>query len=322
MNILEEISNEEMMRNKQRKKISKKRLYKTLYGIVNKKRLQDANALYAPVTKKKAEKRNDTENRAASKTSEISETSSEADSPFTHNNNTKIPHFEKHLITQPEFEEKSRHSIEYFDERDPSPQVIGDKFEPPETLWYYKENDLHRFFPVSPLWSLKKSFMIGLGCIIALVLFGLVYGIDGFMLNSMNPTQYTLFMVIRLGLVSFIASLVYWEVYRRTYIYKTEGFRFIVCKGVFIRHHSSIPLLPVNEVHVVREGLDYLLGLYKIKIIAPLSSQTSIGIIEGLGRTSAFGIAKLISEQLDRQVFITNIPEHNYETGERTERRV
>jgi hypothetical protein len=176
----------------------------------------------------------------------------------------------------------------------------------PGTLWYDREQPLSDIFPISARFVLKKSLL-------SLIILALVIGAYIFYVpfeHLLNPETFyamSFFWVVRAALVFAIGQVIYWELYRRTLVFGTDGFRLHISKGVIKKKIGSIPLIPVTELVIKHDNLDILLGLHQLHVLAPVDSGDHLGVLEGLSRESANNLEEFLATQLNNQIFIPDI---------------
>jgi membrane protein YdbS with pleckstrin-like domain len=191
---------------------------------------------------------------------------------------------------------------------DEPPCPLVSRAHPPDVdeVWYDREFELSVIYPQSLRFSLRKSFWWLVSAVASFVLFPLFYGWSA--LGEMNPGVEQLhFLVVRILLIAFVASMCYWELYRWCFVYKTAGFRLLISRGVCIKVQASLPLIPVTELVLRRSPLDVLWGLYVLDVVVPVESGEHLGTIEGLSRSSAFGLQQFLGKQLNNQIFVPDV---------------
>jgi membrane protein YdbS with pleckstrin-like domain len=172
-------------------------------------------------------------------------------------------------------------------------------------LWYDRVIDLNQQFPMANRFVIRKAFPFIAAASIMLILFILFFGISGLVYLE-TPPQQLCYGIIRLALIAALGAVGYWEIYRRTTIYRIEGFRLIIRKGVFLQVHASLPLLPVADLIIHhKDPLDVLFGLYRLDIHLPMDSESKLASIPGLSHEYAFSLQHFLSGQLDEQIFIS-----------------
>jgi membrane protein YdbS with pleckstrin-like domain len=178
------------------------------------------------------------------------------------------------------------------------PRTIPDRL-----AWYDREFSLSELFPLDLRFTIRKSVPWLVASAAGLLSFLVCYGWEA--LGTMEtPLQQFHYAVVRITLVVLLARFIYWEIYRRSFSYKTEGFRLLIARGVFIKMYGSLPLLPVTELVLKRDPLDLMFGLYNLHVVVPAESGDHLGVIEGLNERSAFGLQRFLSEQLSTQTFV------------------
>jgi len=176
----------------------------------------------------------------------------------------------------------------------------------PGTLWYDREQPLSDIFPISARFVLKKSLL-------SLIILALVIGAYVFyvpfeaLLNPQTFYEISFFWAVRAALVFSIVQVSYWELYRRTLVFGTDGFRLQISKGVIKKKIGSIPLIPVTELVIKHDNLDVLLGLHQLHVLAPVDSGDHLGVLEGLSKESAHHLEEFLATQLNNQIFIPDI---------------
>jgi hypothetical protein len=176
----------------------------------------------------------------------------------------------------------------------------------PGTLWYDREQPLSDIFPISSRFVLKKSLLsiTVLAIVLSLYVFAVPFE------NLVSPQtfyEHTYFWGVRGSLIFAIFQVTYWELYRRTLVVKTDGFRLQISKGFIKKKIGSIPLVPVTELVIKHDNLDILLGLHQLHVLAPVDSGDHLGVLEGLSRESAHYLEQFLATQLNNQIFIPDI---------------
>jgi len=189
----------------------------------------------------------------------------------------------------------------------------------PQSMWYYKEIDVSRLFPLSRLYALRKSGLwLCLAAAAALAWFLLQrFAAAQSLLAAPNIGLYA----AAAALLPLLLSLTYHELYRLTYSAKIDGFRLVISRGVFFRERGSLPILPLSEIYIRRSFFDILLGLANVQVLTALDKTERFAAVEGLPAAHAEALQQFLSDQLSRQVFLADIPHVNKETGEETSYR-
>lgn len=124
-----------------------------------------------------------------------------------------------------------------------------------------------------------------------------------------SPSSIFLFaLAMKLSAVAFLASSLYWEVYRRCFHYHCNRGRLVISRGIVLRHHCSLPLLPLVEIAVKQTSLDALFGLYQVHVVTAVDPSKELGRIEGLNRANAFGLYSVLTEILHIQQSMSPAP--------------
>lgn len=187
-----------------------------------------------------------------------------------------------------------------------------------QSMWYYKEIDIGSLFPLSHLFSLRRSFVWAIAAAGLWVLYHFSRHHE-FVNLGLDGTYVQLPELLAVGVtVILLARLIYYEIYRYTYRFSIDGFRFVISRGVLFRERGSLPILPVSEIYIRRNFADYLLGLADIQIVTPLDASHRFASIEGFPVGHAYALQQFLSDQLNRQIFLADIPQRNKETGEET----
>jgi membrane protein YdbS with pleckstrin-like domain len=188
---------------------------------------------------------------------------------------------------------------------------------PEEGVWAPDEVDLAEKFHLEARYPFRKSFTLFIGCVALWVFYIAIYGFAG--LGTIETyLQYWFYLAVRLSLFVFLGRYLYWELYRRTYEYRSEGSRLLISKGVVVKLQGSIPLIPMTSIFVKRDPLDLLFGLYQIQVLSPVDSLNNLGCIEGLNRENVYALHRYLTDQLHGQMQAPPPPEYDPETGERT----
>jgi hypothetical protein len=176
----------------------------------------------------------------------------------------------------------------------------------PDTLWYDREQPLSDIYPISIRFVLKKTFLSL--CIMMVVMGAYVSMVPRE--NLLSPQTFNeklYFWVIRISIMFTILQVAYWELYRRTLEFGTDGFRLLISKGVLRKKIGSIPLIPVTELVIYHDNLDVLLGLHQVHVLAPVDSGDKLGILEGFSKDNAMELERFLAAQLNNQIFIPDV---------------
>lgn len=181
-----------------------------------------------------------------------------------------------------------------------------------EVLWYDREFNLDERFPIAERFSLRKSYPWLILAVVSFVSFVWFHGLFGFgqMEDTLTRVHYTVF---RVSLVGLLLSVCYWEVYRRNFSYRTEGFRLVIERGIFFKVYASVPLLPVADILIKRNFADMLFGVFNVSILIPVNCGEHLCTIPCLTREMCFGLHGYLSEQLNNQVFVADAAINNVE---------
>lgn len=181
-----------------------------------------------------------------------------------------------------------------------------------DVLWYDREFDLDERYPIAGRFSLRKSYLWILLAGLSFVSFLWFHGLFGF--SQMEDTLTRIhFAVFRFSLVGLLLSICYWEIYRRNFSYRTEGFRLLIERGIFFKVYASVPLLPVADILIKRNFADMLFGVFNVSILIPVNCGDHLCTIPGLTREMSFGLHEYLSEQLNNQVFVADAALKNVE---------
>jgi len=174
-----------------------------------------------------------------------------------------------------------------------------------DTLWYNKEFDLYQQYPIALRFSLRKSYGWAVLAILSLCSFLWFHGVSG--LGEMDEAITRIhFTVFRMAIIALILSIGYWELYRRNFSYRIEGFRLMIERGILFKVYASVPLLPVADILVRRSFADMLFGVYNVSLLIPVSAGDHMCTIPGLTRDSSFGLREYLCQQLNNQVFVAD----------------
>lgn len=174
-----------------------------------------------------------------------------------------------------------------------------------DMLWYNKEFDLYQQYPIALRFSLRKSYGWALLAILSLCSFLWFHGVSG--LSEMEETMPRIhFTVFRVAIIALMISIGYWELYRRNFSYRIEGFRLLIERGILFKVYASVPLLPVADILVRRNFADILFGVYNVSLLIPVNAGEHLCTIPGLTRESSFGLREYLAQQLNNQVFIAD----------------
>ena len=189
----------------------------------------------------------------------------------------------------------------------------------PQSMWYYKEIDLMKLFPMSRLYSMRRSIFW-----LCVTLCAVAASIALHRLAVLPPGaawQRIPLFVVGIPAVILITRMLYWEFYRFRFSAKIDGFRIFVVKGVSFREYGSLPILPVSEIYIRRKPADFFFGMADVHITTCLDKTDRFACIEGLPMQHAEALQQFLSDQMSRQVAVADIPHVNKETGERTSHR-
>ncbi|MBX7144776.1 MAG: hypothetical protein K1X79_10025 [Oligoflexia bacterium] len=101
-----------------------------------------------------------------------------------------------------------------------------------------------------------------------------------------------------------IFRLVYFELYRRTVVFRIEGFRFVISRGVIFKRVGSLPIVPFAEIYVQQDLADKLCFVYHLHLLTALDPTKKFVSFEGLSRKTAYALKQFISEFLSKQIYI------------------
>lgn len=181
-----------------------------------------------------------------------------------------------------------------------------------EVLWYDREFELDERYPIAGRFSLRKSYPWLVLTVISFLSFLWLHGLFGF--GQMEDTVTRMhFAVFRVSLVGLLLSICYWEIYRRNFSYRTEGFRLVIERGIFFKVYASVPLLPVADILIKRNFADMIFGVFNVSILIPVNCGDHLCTIPCLTREMCFGLHGYLSEQLNNQVFVADAALKNVE---------
>jgi membrane protein YdbS with pleckstrin-like domain len=174
-----------------------------------------------------------------------------------------------------------------------------------DMLWYNKEFDLYQQYPIALRFSIRKSYGWAVLAILSLCSFIWFHGVSG--LSEMDETMTRIhFTVFRVAIIALMISIGYWELYRRNFSYRIEGFRLLIERGILFKVYASVPLLPVADILVRRNFADILFGVYNVSLLIPVNAGDHLCTIPGLTRDASFGLREYLAQQLNNQVFIAD----------------
>ena len=174
-----------------------------------------------------------------------------------------------------------------------------------DMLWYNKEFDLYQQYPIALRFSFRKSCGWAVLAILSLCSFLWFHGVSG--LGEMDETITGIhFTVFRVAIIALIISIGYWELYRRNFSYRIEGFRLMIERGILFKVYASVPLLPVADILVRRNFADMLFGVYNVTLLIPVNAGDHLCTIPGLTRDASFGLREYLCQQLNNQVFVAD----------------
>ena len=94
-----------------------------------------------------------------------------------------------------------------------------------------------------------------------------------------------------------------------------------VSRGIIFRNKGSLPLLPIAELYVRQNLVDFIFGLFEVHIVVPVDATRKFLMIDGLNKKNANALQEFLADQLSKQIFVPDIPKVNQETGRSTEYR-
>lgn len=163
--------------------------------------------------------------------------------------------------------------------------------------------DLLKLFPMS--W--RYTFRVNIGWLAAFLgSFGLYYWLVE--VQRVVPRAWALHDA-KLMLFSIFAGIVvlrlaYFELYRRTLVFRIEGFRFYISRGVIFKRVGSLPIVPFAEIYVQQDIGDKLCFVYHLHLLTALDPTKNFVSFEGLSRKTAYALKEFISDFLSKQVYI------------------
>ncbi len=101
-----------------------------------------------------------------------------------------------------------------------------------------------------------------------------------------------------------IIRLAYYELYRRTLVFRIEGFRFYISRGVIFKRIGSLPIVPFAEIYIHQDIWDKLCFVYHLHLLTALDPTKNFVSFEGLSRQTAYELKEFISDFLSKQVYI------------------
>lgn len=172
-------------------------------------------------------------------------------------------------------------------------------------LGWYEEMNLKEFFPSEKRDTWSRILTPILVTLLTWIVFISCYGFSG-LFFSKDPVQALIAIAARGTLVWSLVAYVYTIYYRKTTRYCLDGFRLILSRGVFKRYTASVFLSGSVQVYVRRTFRDTLFGLYRVRIIAPLSPNDKVTEFRGYTKKTAYALHDWITDQCNRQVFISD----------------
>ena len=166
---------------------------------------------------------------------------------------------------------------------------------------------LHPEFRPGWRFSIKRSMHAIALAVVGISLYSIVHGWENlFHLPAMNfkTAHYPEFIILRCHLMYTLGVVAYWELYRHSIQFWTDGRRFFVKRGVLCSTESSSPLSGPTEVFIFQKSVDVLLGLWSLHVASPMQSHGSSGhhksgLIEGLSRKRALKLRMLLVDLLN-----------------------
>ena len=181
---------------------------------------------------------------------------------------------------------------------------------PHEDLQLGSRVNLKMMFPVSFRYSLQQSVMLIAILAVALAASVKFIGLGGVVYPS-TPAEILVAGCVHFLVLILVLKIVHEELKRHALQYETDGFRLVITRGILFKNEGSLPLLPVTEIFVKRDFLDFLFGLYELHVATPVNAARAFGLIEGLKYKDAHALEKFLANQLNRQIFVTDKKEED-----------
>lgn len=183
----------------------------------------------------------------------------------------------------------------------------------PESLGPHTRLGLESLGRPSPSFIVVKSLLIiGIATVSTLILLwveGLLWLPPVEAVRESHVGEYLPFGV-RLAWFGVVASLLYWETYRRTYTVEVNKYRIETTFGVFFKKHASALLVAWANFYIRRDGwYGPILGKYTLEVSAGVLLEKPEWLeIPYLSIEQAEGLRRFITDHIDEQLHIKDLP--------------
>lgn len=169
---------------------------------------------------------------------------------------------------------------------------------------WYKEYDLKKLYPISPLLCIQESFawLAAAAVLTAIHLF--VFGPSFFGFVE-DPVQHISSLSVRGSIIAAMVAVVYHYLLEQTKELKMNGFRLILAKGIFRRLHGSMTLGAIGQIYIKQKPIDMIFNLYRVQILVPMTPDNSLSLFRGLTREQAYHLQSFLAREMNRQVFVS-----------------
>lgn len=175
-------------------------------------------------------------------------------------------------------------------------------------LQVFDKVNLKKIFPVSYRYVLQQSA----GTIAILILAATptlrLLGAKHVFFPETSPEIFAT-SVLSLLFLTVLWKIMYETAHLWALQYESDGFRFVIRRGILYKKEASLPLLPVSEIYVERDFLDLLFGTYDLNVATPVGGSKALGAIHGLNGKNARGLEHFLARQLNRQIFLADQPQ-------------
>lgn len=160
--------------------------------------------------------------------------------------------------------------------------------------------DLLELFPQSPFRFALRNVM---GWLLAMTAAGCAYY---FLYERFGFWSFEKLILIGVGATILFVKFVYAYLYRLCLVFRIEGFRFHLSRGVLFRRVGSLPIVPFAEVYVTQDILDFICGCYHLHLMTALDPTKKFVAFNGLSKQTAFGLKAFFADFLNKQIYIPN----------------
>ncbi len=108
------------------------------------------------------------------------------------------------------------------------------------------------------------------------------------------------YAIVVIGFLLCLGKLLYELIYHYLYYYGIEQKHLVISKGIILKERGSFPLSLITEVHLTRGVIEFLFGLYYLRLMTPSSSTTEIATIQGLRKDPATKLQNYLTSLVDK----------------------